>query len=222
MSEPISPPINDIVLLGAGGHAKVVMEIFRAAGEKVAFCVANGSLETSTLLGTPILVGEKEQLEQLRGLGYFKAHVAIGSNSVRVKLSQQLKELGYTLTSAIHPQSTISPTVTIGPGTAIMAGAVINASTVIGEGAIINTGATVDHDCRIGDFAHIGPQCGLAGNVTIGDRAFLGIGTKVIPKTTIGQNTTTGAGAIVVCDLPENGLAVGVPARIIKTTKGNP
>ena len=86
MSEPTGPPINDIVLLGAGGHAKVVMEIFRAAGEKVAFCVVNGSLETSTLLGTPVLVGEKEQLEQLRGLGYFKAHVAIGSNSVRTKL----------------------------------------------------------------------------------------------------------------------------------------
>lgn len=220
MSEPIGSPNQGIILLGAGGHAKVVMEIFHAAGESVAFCVANTPLDTTTLLGTPVLLGEREQLELLRSQGYFKAHVAIGSNSVRAKLFHQLKELGYTLTSAIHPQATISPTVTIGSGTAIMAGAVINASTVIGEGAIINTGATVDHDCRIGDFAHIGPQCGLAGNITLGDHAFLGIGTKVIPKTTIGKNTTTGAGAIVVCDLPANGLAVGVPARIIKTTKG--
>ncbi len=220
MSESMATPSNDIVLLGAGGHAKVVMEIFQAAGEKVAYCVANTPMETGTLLGTPVLFGEREPLEQLRRKGYSKAHVAIGSNRVRAKLFVQLKELGYTLASAIHPQSIISPTVTIGAGTAIMAGTIINASTVIGEGAIINTGATVDHDCRIGDFAHIGPQCGLAGNVSVGDHAFLGIGTKVIPKISIGENTNTGAGAIVVRDLPANGLAVGVPARIRMITRG--
>ena len=222
MSELTGPTINDIVLLGAGGHAKVVMEIFRAAGEKVAFCVVNSGGEAETLLGVPVLIGEKEQLIRLRQEGYSKAHVAIGPNSVRKKLCELVTNFGFSLTSAIHPSAIISPTVTIGPGTAIMAGAIINACSVIGEGVIINAGATIDHDCSIGDYVHIAPQCGLAGVVMVGSLAFLGIGTKVIPKTTIGQNTTTGAGAIVVCDLPENGLAVGVPARIIKTTKGSP
>jgi UDP-perosamine 4-acetyltransferase len=102
-----------------------------------------------------------------------------------------------------------------------MAGAVVNACTSIGEGAIVNTGATIDHDCKIGNYAHVAPQCGIAGTVSVGSLAFLGVGTKVIPGITIGDKTTTGAGAVVVRDLPGESLAVGVPARIVQKNKEN-
>lgn len=197
----------------------MVIEIFRAAGETVAFCVANASPPEGTVLGVPVLVGEEVPLSQLGAEGYFRAHVAIGSNTIREKLANSLKELGFTLTSAIHPQAIVSPTATIGSGTAVMAGAVINACVTIGKGAIVNTGATIDHDCNIGNFAHIGPQCGLAGTVNVGALAFLGVGTKVIPNISIGFKTTTGAGAVVVRDLPPESLAVGVPARIVQKSK---
>lgn len=208
-----------IVILGAGGHAKVVIEIFRAAGETVAFCVANAIPPDGTVLGVPVLVGEDEPLLRLRSEGYFRAHVAIGANTIREKLCDKLKKLEFTLASAIHPRSVVSPTATIGPGTAIMAGAVINACASIGQGAIVNTGATIDHDCKIGDYSHVAPQCGLAGTVTLGSLCFLGVGTKVIPGLKIGDKTTTGAGAVVVRDLPPDSLAVGVPARIVQKMK---
>lgn len=224
-THPAEKPGNEsnpgIVILGAGGHAKVVIEIFRAAGETIAYCVANAMPVGGVVLGVPVVFGEDEPLVRLRSEGYFRAHVAIGANPIREKLCNRLKGLGFTLTSAIHPRSVLSPTATIGPGTAIMAGAVVNACTSIGEGAIVNTGATIDHDCKIGNYAHVAPQCGIAGTVSVGSLAFLGVGTKVIPGINIGDKTTTGAGAVVVRDLPGESLAVGVPARIVQKNKEN-
>ena len=210
-----------IVVLGAGGHAKVVIEIFRAAGETVDYCVANAMPTGGAVLGVPVLVGEDEPLALLHARGYVRAHVAIGSNIIREKLCNRLRDMGFTLASAIHPQSVLSPSATVGDGAAVMAGVVINACASVGEGAIVNTGATIDHDCKIGNYAHVAPQCALAGTVSVGSLAFLGLGTKVIPNITIGAKTTTGAGAVVVRDLPSESLAVGIPARVVEKSKEN-
>jgi UDP-perosamine 4-acetyltransferase len=205
-----------VVLLGASGHAKVVIELFRAMGEQVDFCVGDEA-SAATCLGVPVLKGDAH-LERLLERGYSRAFVAIGSNALRARLGEAVQRLGYELVSAISPQALVSPTARIGNGVAIMAGAVINAEAVIGDLAIVNTGATIDHDCQIGVAVHIAPQCGLAGNVTVGAGSFLGIGCKVIPRVSIGAGVTVGAGGVVVNPLPDGTLAVGVPARPVKRT----
>jgi len=201
-----------IVLLGAGGHAKVVIEAFRAAGETVASCVG-GPSDPQSLLDVPVIPDEAE-LPALRASGLSRAFVAIGSNRLREKLGAKLESLGFELVSIIHPRACVSPSVRIGRGVVIMAGSVVNACAVIGDLAIINTGATVDHDCVIGRCVHVAPQCALAGCVRVGDRAMLGVGAKVIPGITIGADATVGAGSVVVRNVSDAALVMGVPARV--------
>jgi len=205
---------HEIVVVGAGGHAKVCIELLQAAGERVAYCIG-GEDSPEQCLGVPVLKGD-EHLETLRRDGYARAFIAIGANRLRERLAMLALRHGYTLVNAISPLATISPSATIGSGIAIMAGAVINAEASIGDLSIVNTGATVDHDCRIGRAVHIAPQTALAGNVVVGDYAFLGIGTKVIPEIIIGKHAVIGAGGVVVSDISDGCTAVGVPARQVK------
>lgn len=200
-----------VVLLGVGGHAKVVIEAFRAVGDAVAYCIG-GPTDPETLLGVPVIHNEDE-LARLRSEGFHRAFVAIGSNILRDKLGAKLEALGFELVSVVHPRAWFSPSARMGRGAVVMAGAVVNACATIGDLAIINTGATVDHDCVIGRAAHVAPQCGLAGCVSVGDRAMLGVGTKVIPGIRIGTDATVGAGSVVVRDVNDAALAMGVPAR---------
>ena len=98
-----------------------------------------------------------------------------------------------------------------------MPGAIINADTTVGDGVIVNTGATIDHDCVLASFCHIAPGSNIAGCVRVGTGAFLGTGTKVIPRVWVGEWSVTGAGTTIIADLPREVLAVGVPARIIRS-----
>ncbi|AOK66858.1 acetyltransferase [Burkholderia multivorans] len=205
---------QEIVVVGAGGHAKVCIELLRAMGERVAYCIG-GEDSPKQCLGVAVLKGD-ENLEALSREGYKRAFVAIGANKLRDRLATLALRHGYTLVNAISPSAMISPTATIGSGIAIMAGAVINAEASIGDLSIINTGATIDHDCRIGRAVHIAPQSALAGNVVVGDHAFLGIGTKVIPEIVIGRQATIGAGGVVVRSIADGCTAIGVPAKQTK------
>ena len=206
-----------VIVIGAGGHAKVCIELLHAMGSEVAYCVG-GADSPDTCLGVPVLKGDSHLLE-LRKQGYSRIFVAVGGNAVRQRLGNTALQLGYNLVNAISPQSVISPSARLGVGIAVMAGAVVNAEAVIEDLAIINTCACVDHDCRIGRGVHIAPQCGLAGNVTVGAGSFLGIGCKVIPEIRIGDNVTIGAGGVVISDIDNETRAVGVPARTISITR---
>jgi UDP-perosamine 4-acetyltransferase len=205
---------DGVIIVGAGGHAKVCIELLQAMGERVASCIG-GQDSTDRCVGIPVLKGD-ENLGRLRDAGYSKVFVAIGSNIIRQRLAAVAVKMGFQLVNAISPQAVISPTARLGSGIAIMAGAVINAEATIADLAIINTGATVDHDCNIGEAAHIAPQCGLAGGVVVGALSFVGIGCKVIPGVKIGDRVTVGAGGVVVCNIDDRATAVGVPARAIK------
>ena len=204
---------NGIVVLGAGGHAKVVIELLRDSGERVAVCVG-GMDSPDHCLDVTVLKGD-EHLQKLREAGYGRAFVAIGSNRIRQEVAGQARKLGFSMVNAISPHAWISRSARLGCGIAIMAGAVVNAEAVIGDFAIINTGTTVDHDCIIGQAVHLAPQCALAGSVVIEDGAFLGIGCKVIPGMRIGQGALVGAGSVVINEIPASSTVVGVPARII-------
>lgn len=206
-----------IVVVGAGGHAKVCIELLRAIGEDVAYCIgAADSPDPDECVGVPVLKGD-DNLERLRDAGHSRVFIAIGSNRLREHLANVAVELGYQLVNAISPQAIVSPTVRLGIGIAVMAGAVINADASIADLAIINTGATIDHDCEIGKAAHIAPQCGLAGNVVVGKSSFLGVGCLVIPEVEIGDQVTVGAGGVVISNIDSGTTVVGVPAKKIKT-----
>ncbi len=208
-----------VVIVGAGGHAKVCIELLRASGTPIACCIGSGD-SADFCLDVPVFKGDAH-LARLRNEGHARAFIAIGANAVRQRLAAEAKAVGYELVNAISPAAVVSPSVRLGHGIAIMAGAVINADTSIADLAIINTSASVDHDGDIGEAAHVAPQCGLAGNVTIGPRAFLGVGCKVIPGVSIGNDVVAGAGSVIVADVRPNARIAGVPARNMKerTTK---
>lgn len=206
-----------LVLVGSGGHAKVVVEILEESAEfQIAGCTSvDGSPD---LLGYPVLGGD-DLLPQLLQDGVQHVFVAIGENDLRQKLIVHTTGLGFTLVNAISPRAIISRRARLETGIVIMPGAIINAESKIEEGAIINTGATIDHDCLVGRYAHVAPGVNLAGTVSIGAGAFLGIGSRVVPGVSVGCWAVVGAGAVVVRDVPDRVTVAGVPARIIKTAR---
>lgn len=205
----------NIVVLGAGGHARSVCDVLLAAGEYHILGLVDGRAEQS-FFGLPLLGGD-EVLPELLARGEAQgAFVAIGNNAVRKKLYVVLREMGYTMVSAVSPHAYVSPYATVGHGTAVMHGVVIGPCARVNEGCIINTNASLDHDDQIGAFCHIAPGAALSGGVTVGDGSFLGTGCRVIDGIHIGANVMLGAGATAIRDLPDGVTAVGVPARIIK------
>ena len=202
---------DGIIVIGARGHAKVVIEILRDMGERVDYCVGADD-SPDVCLGVPVLKGDGN-LKRLHSEGYRRAFVAVGANQIRQRLADTAERVGFDLVSAVHPRSLVSPSARLGAGVAVMAGVVINADSSIDDLVIVNTGASVDHDCRIGRAVHIAPHCALAGNVTVGAGSFLGVGCKVVPEVRIGQNVTVGAGGVVVSDIADGVTAMGIPAR---------
>src|SRR4030066_1795075 len=207
--------MRKVVIVGSGGHAKVIMDILSSSKDYELVGCTSADLTLREVMGIPVL-GDDSILPQLFAEGIKYAFVAIGDNRKREEFSNYVTRAGFELINAISLYSYISYTVKLGKGIAIMPGAVINACAVIQNNAIINTGATIDHDCLIGAGCHIAPGCHIAGNVRIGQGSFFGVGCKVIPKITIGEWSIIGAGAVVVNDLPGYSLALGAPAKVVK------
>jgi UDP-perosamine 4-acetyltransferase len=209
--------MNRLVILGSGGHAKVIIDIFMDAGSfEIVGCTSGDPADAGTsVLGIPV-IGDDSALPNLFASGVRKAFVAIGDNRLRQKLTRAAGMLGFELVSAVSPRAVISRRAKVGAGVAVMPGAVINVCSEIGDGAIVNTGATIDHDCRLGQHVHIAPGVNLAGCVTVGEGAFLGTGSRLIPGVSVGPWAVVGAGAVVIKDLPGCVTAVGVPAAIIR------
>lgn len=207
-----SDAMERVVIIGAGGHAKVVIEILEeAGGYQIAGCTSPGG--EGQVLGLPVLGGD-EILPELRASGVRCAFVALGDNRARLRAIRAVTAAGFELVNAISRRASVSPRVRLGQGIAVMAGAVINVDSELADGVIVNTGATLDHDCRIGACAHIAPGVHLAGGVTVGEGAFLGAGSTAIPGIAIGAWTVVGAGAAIVRDLQAEVTAMGVPARV--------
>ncbi|GAA4005794.1 acetyltransferase [Sphingomonas humi] len=205
-------PLGEIVVIGAGGHAKVVIECLRHAGWNVIGCT-DADPTPRSCAGVPV-IGTDDALGRLRSEGVANAFCALGANRLRERVGGKLQDLGFALPSYQGPGAIVSSTVRIGAGVAIMPGAVINIDTVIGDFAIINTNANVDHDGVLGRAVHVGPGAALAGEVVVGDRSFIATGCAVIPQRRIGADTIVGAGSVVVRDLPSGVIAFGNPARV--------
>jgi UDP-perosamine 4-acetyltransferase len=213
MDEAVTGPL---VIVGAGGHAKVIVDLLRAAHpglELIGFTDLDA--RPRAVAGLPVL-GDDGELERLRAEGVALAFVALGDNRGREAVGARLAALGFRLPQAVSLRAAVSPSVRIGRGVAVMAGAVINADAAIGDLAIVNSGAVVEHDVEMGVATHVGPGCAVAGSVRVGARSLLGVGASVAPGVIIGADVVVGAGACVVRDLADGVVAMGVPARPVR------
>jgi sugar O-acyltransferase (sialic acid O-acetyltransferase NeuD family) len=204
-----------IIILGAGGHAKVLFEILRLQGRRV-LGVTSAESGSKSFCGVPVLGGDEaleninaNEVELVNGVG------AIGNPDLRKEIFERSKAAGFTFTTSIHPSAVIASDVEIGEGAQIMAGAVIQPSARIGMNSIINTRAGIDHDCQVGTHAHIAPGATLCGNVTVGDLSLVGAGATVLQGVKIGQRCIIGAGAMLRVDAADGTVLAGVPARLI-------
>ena len=203
------PPL---VLVGAGGHAKVVIEVARAEGRFDVMGVVDPRPPAGRVLGVPALGGD-EVLPRLRAEGVAWAFVALGGNAVRERIGAGLRAAGFRLATLVHPSAVVMPSARIGEGVVVMVRAAVSAEACVEDLAILNTGAVVEHDNLIGVAAHIAPLAALAGNVRVGARALVGVGSAVRPGVSIGDDAVVGAGSAVVSDIPPGARVGGVPAR---------
>jgi len=210
--------MKKIVLLGAGGHCKVIIDIIRSKDDYEIIGITSKDKSESKIYDLPI-IGNDDLLKQCFDSGVEYAFIALGGlldRKIRNKLFSKLKGLGFEIPTLIHATAIVSPHASIGEGTCVMPGVIINSGVVIGENCIINSGAVIEHDCIIGNNTHISPRAAIAGGVKIGNDTHLGIGSTVIQSLTIGCNVTIGAGAVVIDNIKSDVVAVGIPAKIIK------
>lgn len=206
-----------IVIIGAGGHGRVVLDILRTNHqfEVVGFLDSNPTIHHNIVDGIEIL-GDLSLIPTFSELGIGAALIAIGDNRIRQTYAQTVVKAGISLVSAIHPSSCIADTAHIGKNAVICAGANICAHVTIEDSAILNTSCIIDHESHIGPASHICPGVRMAGHVITEPAAFVGIGATVIQNITIGEAAVIGAGAVVIEDVPAYATVVGVPARIVK------
>lgn len=207
-----------VLIVGAGGHAKVVLDILRAAGQHdpAGFIDATPTRAGEMLCGLPIF-GPANMLPKLRQQNIRGAIVAIGDCRARQQYAQLLEEHGFELINAIHPSASVSTTAKIGRNVVIAPQAAVCTESVIGDSVIVNTAAAIDHECEIGQGVHICPGAHLAGRVRVGQGAWIGLGANIIQCITIGSYAVVGAGAVVIRDVADETLVVGVPARAVRT-----
>lgn len=204
-----------IIVLGAGGHAKVVIDAINKSGNyKIAGLVLNDKI-INEHYGIKV-IGADSDLEHLFKHVCKNAIVAVGSignPSVRINLAMKLKKIGFRLPSIIHPSAIIAGGVEIKDGTFIAAGSIIGPDSRIGENVIVNSGSSIDHDCIVDDFAHIAPGVFVSGGVHIEERVHIGIGSCIRENVKVGRNSLIGAGSVVISDIPENRKAYGNPCK---------
>jgi sugar O-acyltransferase (sialic acid O-acetyltransferase NeuD family) len=216
---PTYQPTNaQILLYGAGGHAKAVMEMVQAIGVlRIAGIVDdNPALTGTSVLGIPVL-GTRETLPQLAAQGIRLAANGVGgiiNIDIRVKLFELLAGYGFAFPILRHPRATVESSAQIEDGVQVFANAYVGSSVLLHEKCMINTSAVVSHDCEIGRYTHIAPGCLLAGHVHVGERALVGMGVTTMIGLKIGNGARIGNGAVLLADVPERQI---VPAGKVWT-----
>jgi UDP-perosamine 4-acetyltransferase len=210
----VTQPAPDLLIIGGGGHCKVVLDVARTAGFNLVG-ILDPHPETAEMGGVPVLGGD-DLAPTLLDRGVKLAFVALGSNALRRRIGLRLREMGFQLPCLVHPTASISPTAALGAGVVVMPQAVINAQARVGEFAIVNSGAIIEHDCVLGDAAHAAPGSVIGGHVTLGEEVLFGIGARARAKVRIGSRSIVGVGAAVVCDIADDMIVAGVPARPVR------
>lgn len=202
-----------IYIIGAGGHAKVVIDALLTSGvDKARLRVADNDLARSgsALLGVAV---QGPAVQPVMAGALF--HVAIGDCAARARLYAELSALGAVPLNVFHPASVVSAHATVGKAVFVAARAVIGPGAQLADGVIVNHGAVADHDCRVGAFSHLAPNATLGGAVTIGTQVLVGAGATILPGKSVGDNAIVGAGAVVLGHVPARLTWAGVPAVLL-------
>lgn len=213
--------MKNIVIMGAGGHAKVIADIILKRKEllneklNITGFLDDGykNLKYTKIFDIPIL-GDTSLIEKLEHEKKYNYIIGIGNNKIREKISNKFPNLNYY--TAIHPKSVIGTEVAIEEGTVVMANVVINSGSKIGKHCILNSGSIIEHDNKIEDYCHISPNSTLCGTVKVGKNSWIGAGSIIIQNRNIGENSMIGAGSVIIRDIPNNCTVVGNPGKIIK------
>ena len=213
-AEGMEMEMERVVVAGGGGHAKVVVDVLRAAGWEVVGYTDPEGRPGDRIAGVERLGGD-EALAGVRAAGVRWAIVALGDNGLRLRVAERMAALGFELATAVHPSAQVSPSARLGRGVVVMPGAIVNADSTIGDQAIVNTAASIDHDCHLGRGVHVAPGTRLAGYVTVEDEVLIGVGSVVGRgrPLTLGRGAIVGIGSAVVEDVPAGTTVVGRPAR---------
>ncbi|HLK67180.1 MAG TPA: acetyltransferase [Bryobacteraceae bacterium] len=203
--------MSDLIIWGAGGHGKVVLDVARSMGRyaDIRFVDDDPARVGQKFCGCRVEKGGEPGTEA--GLEFV---IAIGGNRIRALRYMKMQLIGIRCATLLHSAALVSDSASVGSGSVVMAGAIINAQARVGTNCIINTGAIVEHDCWIGDHCHISPRAVLGGEVVVRPYAHVGIGAVVLPRVTIGEGAVVGAGAVVIHSVEPNCTVVGVPARV--------
>jgi sugar O-acyltransferase (sialic acid O-acetyltransferase NeuD family) len=212
-------PIRNIVIIGASGQAKVVIDVIEQQNSfKIAGLIDSFKEPGTKLMGYEVIGPEDSIPELIAKEQIIGGIIAIGHNWVRYQVAQRVRERasGFLFVNAIHPSARIAREVVLGQGIAIMAGVSVNPGTQIGDFCFLNTNSSVDHDNLLGEFSCLQPNAATGGNVKIGAHSAVSMGANVIHGVIIGSHTVIGAGSTVLVDIPDFVVAHGTPCRVIR------
>ena len=212
--------LKPVIFWGAGGHAKVVAEFIGSCGYELVALFDNQSGLAPPVVGVPLYCGRDGFADWRREFGSQTAYylVTIGGDKGQDRLEIQNFLAAQSLTPmvAVHPTAFVAANATLGVGSQVLAHATVAVEVRMGKACIVNTSASVDHECVLGDGVHVAPGAVIAGLARVGDFSLIGAGAVVLPRVTIGRNVNIGAGAVVNRNVPDNKVAFGVPARIMR------
>lgn len=199
---------RETIIYGAGGHAKVMIDILREGHRdlKIRGIVDDGQKSPDDLMGVPI-IGDSSTLSDLHDAGVRYAVLGVGAvtnNKLRITLTQKLVDAGFEMLNLIHPKAVVEGSTQMGIGNQIFGGAIISSDVKLGDHTTINSGVIVSHDCTIGSYTHLTPGAILAGNVTIGENCVIGMGVTIYLGITIGNNVSISNGVHVMTDVPDD------------------
>ena len=210
--------MSEVVLLGGGGHARVLASVLRRLGTLTVLGYTDtskqeGLCEISYLGTDSVIASLLHDRPSLRGV---LAVGSVGEPTLRRSIAERASRAGLEFPVVVSPAALVNEGVFLGAGTVVLDGAVVNVGAKIGAFGIVNTNSTVEHDCRLGDYVHIAPGATLSGGVRIGDDVLVGAGAVVVQSVSVCSGVILGAGTVVIDDIEESGTYVGNPARKVR------